>query len=114
MARLERTEGSGPLVKHAAAVLLLFTIGLAPWTIRNYCVFGKFIVLRSNFGLELWLGNNPNVVDGMSQFSHPNDNPEEAEKYKRMGEIAYMAEKEARSLHFHADPSTRHAELYVP
>ncbi len=71
----ERKE-AGPWVKHAAAVLLLFTIGLAPWTIRNYCVFGKFIVLRSNFGLELWLGNNPNVVDGMSQFSYPNDNPQ--------------------------------------
>jgi hypothetical protein len=91
---------AGPWVKHAAAVLLLFTIGLAPWTIRNYRVFGKFIVLRSNFGLELWLGNNPNVVDGLSQLSHPNDNPEEAEKYIRMGEIAYMAEKEHEAFTF--------------
>jgi hypothetical protein len=95
----ERKEAA-PWVKHAAAVLLLFTIGLAPWTIRNYRVFGKFIVLRSNFGLELWLGNNPNVVDGLSQLSHPNDNPEEAEKYIRMGEIAYMAEKEHEAFTF--------------
>jgi hypothetical protein len=86
--------------KHAAAVLLLFTIGLVPWTIRNYRVFGKFIVLRSNFGLELWLGNNPNVVDMLSQMSHPNDNPEEAEKYVRMGEIAYMAEKQHEAFEF--------------
>jgi hypothetical protein len=89
-----------PWVKHAAAVLLLFTIGLAPWTIRNYRVFGKFIVLRSNFGLELWLGNNPNVIDMLSQLSHPNDNPEEAEKYRRMGEIAYMAEKQSEAFAF--------------
>ena len=95
----ERKEAA-PWVKHAAAVLLLFTIGLAPWTIRNYRVFGKFIVLRSNFGLELWLGNNPNVIDGLSQLSHPNDNPEEAEKYIRMGEIAYMAEKEHEAFTF--------------
>jgi 4-amino-4-deoxy-L-arabinose transferase-like glycosyltransferase len=87
-------------VKHAAAVLLLFTIGLVPWTVRNYRVFGKFIVLRSNFGLELWLGNNPNVIDMLSQLSHPNDNPEEAEKYRRMGEIAYMAEKEHEAFAF--------------
>src|SRR5882762_4798041 len=60
----DERKQAGPWVKHAAAALLLFTIGLAPWTIRNYRVFGKFIVLRSNFGLELWLGNNPNVVDG--------------------------------------------------
>ena len=87
-------------VKHAAAVLLLFTIGLVPWTIRNYRVFGRFIVLRSNFGLELWLGNNPNVIDLLSQMSHPNDNPEEAEKYRRVGEIAYMAEKQHEAFAF--------------
>jgi hypothetical protein len=95
----ERKE-AGPWVKHVAAVLLLFTIGLVPWTIRNYRVFGKFIVLRSNFGLELWLGNNPDVVENLSQLSHPNDNPEEGEKYKRMGEMAYMAEKQHQALTF--------------
>jgi hypothetical protein len=95
----ERKE-AGPWLKHAAAVLLLFTIGLVPWTIRNYRVFGKFIVLRSNFGLELWLGNNPDVVENLSQLSHPNDNPEEGERYKRMGEMAYMAEKQQLAFTF--------------
>jgi hypothetical protein len=95
----ERKE-AGPWLKHAAVVLLLFTIGLVPWTIRNYRVFGKFIVLRSNFGLELWLGNNPDVVENLSQLSHPNDNPEEGEKYKRMGEMAYMAEKKQLAFTF--------------
>ena len=95
----ERKE-SAIFVKHAAAVLLLFTIGLVPWTVRNYRVFGKVIVLRSNFGLELWLGNNPNVIDMLSQLSHPNDNPEEAEKYRRMGEIAYMQQKEHEAFAF--------------
>jgi len=91
---------SGLWVKHAAAVLLLFTIGLVPWTVRNYRTFGKIIVLRSNFGLELWLGNNPNVIDMLSQMSHPNDNPEEAAKFTRMGEIAYMADKQHEALAF--------------
>jgi len=93
-------KAAGPWAKHAAVVILVFTIGLAPWTIRNYRVFGKFIVLRSNFGLELWLGNNPDVVENLSQLSHPNDNPEEGEKYKRMGEMAYMAEKQHQALTF--------------
>jgi len=95
----ERKESS-LCIRHAAAVLLLFTIGLVPWTVRNYRVFGKIIVLRSNFGLELWLGNNPNVIDMLSQMSHPNDNPEEAAKYRSMGEIAYMAEKEHEGFAF--------------
>jgi hypothetical protein len=91
---------SAPWAKPAAAALLVFTIGLVPWTIRNYRVFDKFIVLRSNFGLELWLGNNPDVTDTMSQWAHPNDNPQEGEKYARTGEIAYMAEKQREAFAF--------------
>jgi hypothetical protein len=86
--------------KYTTATLLLFTIGMVPWTIRNYRVFDKLIVLRSNFGLELWLGNNPNVADTWSPWMHPNDDPAEAEKYKRMGEIAYMAEKQQEAVEF--------------
>src|ERR1700704_5347209 len=68
---------AGPWVKQAAAALLLFTIGLAPWTIRNYRVFGKFIVLRSNFGLEFWLGDKPDDRDGAAQLFHAAHNPRE-------------------------------------
>jgi hypothetical protein len=87
-------------VKFSAATVLVFAICLVPWTVRNYRVFGKFIVLRSNFGLELWLGNNPDVSDTWTPWLHPNDNQEEAEKYKRMGEIAFMAEKQREAFTF--------------
>ncbi len=87
-------------LKFSAAALLVFAIGLVPWTIRNYRVFGELIVLRSNFGLELWLGNNPDVTDTWSPTLHPNDSREEAEKYKRMGEIAFMAEKQREAFAF--------------
>jgi len=40
------------------------------------------------------------MAETLSQLSHPNDNPEEAEKYIRMGEIAYMAEKEHEAFTF--------------
>jgi len=94
----EARKIAAPWVKPAAAALLVFTIALVPWTIRNYRVFGKFIVLRSNFGLELWLGNNPDVTDTSAEWQHPNTNEVEAAKYKRMGEIAYMAEKEREAF----------------
>jgi hypothetical protein len=80
--------------------MLVFVLGLIPWTVRNYLVFGKVIVLRSNFGLELWLGNNPNVPDTWAAWMHPNDNMAEALKYKSMGEIAYMAEKQHEAFAF--------------
>jgi 4-amino-4-deoxy-L-arabinose transferase-like glycosyltransferase len=93
-------KAQAPWAKFAASTLLVFTIALVPWTIRNYRVFGKFIVLRSNFGLELWLGNNPSVPDTWSSWLHPNDDFAEGEKYKRMGEIAYMAEKQKEAILF--------------
>jgi len=89
-----------PWAKPAAAALLVFTIGLVPWTIRNYRVLTSSSSLRSNFGLELWLGNNPTVIKTISHLAHPNDNPVEGEKYKRMGEIAYMADKQDEALMF--------------
>jgi hypothetical protein len=91
---------SKPWTKFAAATMLVFVLGLIPWTVRNYLVFGKVIVLRSNFGLELWLGNNPNVPDTWAAWMHPNDNMAEALKYKSMGEIAYMAEKQHEAFAF--------------
>ncbi len=91
---LWQSRASGLWPKFAAATLLVFALGLVPWTVRNYLVFGKVIVLRSNFGLELWLGNNPNVADTMASWMHPYDDKDEALKFKSMGEIAYMAEKQ--------------------
>jgi 4-amino-4-deoxy-L-arabinose transferase-like glycosyltransferase len=95
-----QSRGSRLWPKFAAVTLLVFALGLVPWTVRNYLVFGKIIVLRSNFGLELWLGNNPAVPDTISSWLHPYDNMDEALKYKSMGEIAYMAEKQRESLAF--------------
>jgi 4-amino-4-deoxy-L-arabinose transferase-like glycosyltransferase len=76
----------------------LLTLGIAilccvPWTVRNYIVFHRLVPLRSNFSLELWLGNNRNF-DENSQIVPPADpTKEEIRKYIRMGETAFMAEK---------------------
>src|SRR5947207_4814519 len=45
-----------------AGVLLatvFFSATIAPWLVRNYQTFGKFVFIRSNFGAELRLGNGP-------------------------------------------------------
>jgi 4-amino-4-deoxy-L-arabinose transferase-like glycosyltransferase len=79
---------------------LIFAAGIMPWTVRNYVVFHKFIPFRSNFGLELWLGNNPAVPDSWSPWLHPDDDPSEAAKYARMTEIPYMQEKQQEAVRF--------------
>jgi 4-amino-4-deoxy-L-arabinose transferase-like glycosyltransferase len=86
--------------KLAAASAILFAVCIAPWTIRNYVAFHRFIPFRSNFGLEFWLGNNPDVSDSCSCSIHPNSDPVEAAKYARMTEIPYMEEKQTEAMAF--------------
>jgi dolichyl-phosphate-mannose-protein mannosyltransferase len=91
---------STPWFRPVLAAALVFIAGVAPWTIRNYRTFGKFIPTRSPFGLVLWIGNNPSEADENSFSMHPIWNPVEAEKFKQMGEIAYASAKKREALAF--------------
>src|SRR5205807_4723038 len=56
-------------------VVLVSVPMIAPWAYRNLVVLGGVVPLRSNFGLELFIGNNP-TADGHTYtipYSHPND-----------------------------------------
>lgn len=97
---LEAKRNSLPWKLPIGVAAVIFILGLIPWTVRNYEALGKAIVFRSNFGLELWLGNNPGVPDNWSPWLHPNDDRVEAETYKSMGEISYMAEKQRQAFLF--------------
>ncbi|MGO8791383.1 MAG: hypothetical protein ACLQVL_28895 [Terriglobia bacterium] len=95
----ERCQQSAPWMLHTAAAVSVFLLGMAPWTLRNYRVFGHFVPVRSNFGLELWLGNNPHNVRDVNSFSlHPLKNAAEAASYQRMGETGYMEVKQREAL----------------
>ncbi len=85
-------------VRLACIALLACVLGLMPWTLRNYRVFHKWIPLRSNFGLELWLGNNPGADDVNSFSQHPALNSAEASLFTRLGELAYMRVKKQEAL----------------
>lgn len=84
----------------AGFAALAFTLTVSPWIIRNEVVFHGQVLFRSNFGLELWLGNNPGVPDSWTWWLHPNDSAEEHDKYMRMGEVAYMQEKQRLAWEF--------------
>ena len=81
----------------AAAIALLCCV---PWTIRNYTVFGHVVMLRSNLGLQLWLGNNENAPESWREQLHPIFNAGERVLYTRMGEINYMQLKEREAIHY--------------
>jgi 4-amino-4-deoxy-L-arabinose transferase-like glycosyltransferase len=70
----------------------VFFLVLSPWLVRNYEVFGRFVFLRDDFGLQLRLGNNK-MADGMLVAAlQPNLNQLEFDKFQRMGELAYSAD----------------------
>ncbi len=94
------TEVRAQRMRLAAATLLMLAAGLAPWQLRNGIVFGKPLMLRSNFGLELWLGNNPQVPDSWTWWLHPNDDAGERERFRRMGELPFMEEKQRLAVQF--------------
>jgi 4-amino-4-deoxy-L-arabinose transferase-like glycosyltransferase len=92
----------GQSAKLAAAASLIFVACIAPWSVRNYMVFHQFVPLRSNFGLELWLGNNSAGLDTSNSVNllHPSDNTVEGPKFVSMTEIPYMQEKQREGFAF--------------
>lgn len=83
-----------------------------PWTIRNAIVLHSFVPLRSALGLQLWLGNNDQYRDTFPGWLHPIDNVSERAKFVRMGEIAYMREKQREAVHWIFSHPRREAELF--
>jgi len=63
---------------------------LSPWMIRNAVVFHRFIPMRDNMGLELWMGNNGHDLRWTSDDLNPLHDASELAAYNRMGELAYM------------------------
>ena len=76
----------------------VFFLVLSPWLVRNYKVFGRFVFIRDDFGLQFRLGNNK-LADGMLIAAlQPNLNKPELENFQRMGEIAYEAYCRKRAI----------------
>ncbi len=72
-----------------ALASVIFFLCLTPWLARNYRTFGRFVVLRDDFGLQFRLGNGP-YADGMLMaYLQPNLNVVEFDTFRRLGELAY-------------------------
>ena len=87
-------------------ITLATCLMLTPWLVRNHQVFDR-LMLRSNFGLELQLGNNEKVWDALESQrhvnvldDHPTNSRSEFLKYQAMGEIAYMDQARSKAFAF--------------
>jgi hypothetical protein len=100
-----------PFFRNATIGAILFFATVAPWTIRNYRVFHKFIPIRGNFGEEFHLGNTPDAMGNWQVFLHPSQNNLELRLYRQMGEPAYIHSKLQQTLRFIHDRPARFAYL---
>lgn len=78
-----------------ARAVVLFFLAVLPWTIRNYYTVDGWVFVKSNFGLEFWIGNHP---ASYTQELHPMFSL--AERYRLIfeGEANYNKEKTRMAL----------------
>jgi 4-amino-4-deoxy-L-arabinose transferase-like glycosyltransferase len=107
-AKLGKRSLSGVVLASA-----IFVACIAPWLIRNYNVFGKFLFIRSNFGAELRLGNGPGADGTWMDYLHPSKNVFEMGRYRELGELAYVAERKREAIAFIREDYARFAGLSV-
>jgi 4-amino-4-deoxy-L-arabinose transferase-like glycosyltransferase len=108
-----RMRHGRPWFTRAALAALIFILLLAPWGIRNYRTFHKLMLVRSNPGAELRLGNYHGAWGTWASWLHPTQNIVEFQKYQRMGEIGYVAERKREALNFIENDPGEFATLCV-
>ena len=88
----------------SAAVVLGAALACVPWAWRNLQVLDGVFFIRSNFGLELRMGNHDGaaaameVMDLTDEHRHPRTHIEEASVLRELGEVEYMRQARREAL----------------
>jgi 4-amino-4-deoxy-L-arabinose transferase-like glycosyltransferase len=85
----QRYRRSLPSFGGVVVASIVFWTALSPWLVRNYEVFGRFVFIRDDFGLQFRLGNWKGADGMLMAYLQPNLNRGELVKFQSMGEIAY-------------------------
>jgi len=88
----QRFKNRLPSLAGVALSSAIFFLVLSPWLVRNYEVFGRFVFIRDDFGLQFRLGNSKGAEGMLMAYLQPNLNKLELEKFQRLGELKYEAE----------------------
>jgi len=95
-------------------VILGILVASIPWGWRNYVTFDSVFFIRSNFGLELRMGNHEGAAPTMEimdeigdEHRHPAAHIADAKKLREIGEIAYMQEAKEEAIDYKLDNYSR-------
>lgn len=86
------------LVNTVAAIVFLAVI--APWFIRNYRVFHRFVPFRDIMGIALRTGTKGNTDHWGAHELGPWYNAAEWNEFQRLGELGYMDRKRQQAVEF--------------
>ncbi len=98
-------------IKYIAMISVIVFLTLIPWVVRNYIVLDRYM-LRSNFGLELKIGNSQPTWDAFMSESkggdriepwdlgHPAVSEYEFIRFLYMGEVNYMDQCRSEAVTF--------------
>jgi Dolichyl-phosphate-mannose-protein mannosyltransferase len=92
---------------------VVFFACIAPWLVRDYRTFGKFIFIRDNFGAELRLGNGNGADGTWMEYLHPTQDVYAMRQYQAMGELAYVAMRKREAVDYIRQDYARFAGLCV-
>jgi 4-amino-4-deoxy-L-arabinose transferase-like glycosyltransferase len=81
------------------ASVVFFTC-IAPWLVRNYQTFGKFIFIRDNFGAELRLGNGNGADGTLMLYLDTTHDVYAMRQFQAMGELPYIAMRKRQALDY--------------
>jgi 4-amino-4-deoxy-L-arabinose transferase-like glycosyltransferase len=95
----------------AIAASLAFLFVVTPWIWRCSRTYGRLVAFRSNFGLEVLVGNSSDTSRPANWNVLPGFNKSELEELQRVGEPAYMAEKQREANEFIAHHRLRYTGL---
>lgn len=97
---MKRSRAGRPwLLPGVLAACVLVAI-VAPWTLRNYRAFHRFIPLRDGFWMEVHVGYNGDTSDVTPDSAHPTTSPVEYAEWRRLGEIGFMDAKKAQAIRY--------------
>jgi 4-amino-4-deoxy-L-arabinose transferase-like glycosyltransferase len=109
----QRSKRRKPSLGGIVLAAAVFIACIAPWTVRNYQTFGKFIFIRDNFGAELRLGNGNGADGTWMEYLHPTQDLYAMRQYTAMGELAYVAMRERQAVDYIKADYGRFAVLCV-
>jgi hypothetical protein len=97
---IRRRNANRPWFTRTALSLAMLVVAITPWTMRNYRLFHRILPLRSNFWVEVRVGNTADTSDIYPDWAIPSTSAAELQRLQRLGEVAYVAQSRRQALQF--------------